>query len=259
MLIIPLVAFMSIALYVMIIILLPFNTQMATLLLFTLIAFWSRLPGVAVNDPTWLLYCADLIDVFSMIIAINIGGMQGAIFAFVTNVVPRFCGFYPVWISVMYDAIAQFIVCLMIPFIHIALGGDILISMSVYTLIRIIIIMPISYFLYPRPLVRWILEWISGLFGVFLANVFWAKLFGDYFDGLLARGAGFDWLLFLFATVVMLVFYLLYSSRKGSSVNVSRIVKNLIKNMVDKKNNDVKDECQDENDLKLLYNIKNKL
>jgi hypothetical protein len=260
MLIMPLVILISITLYVGIIILLPFNQTASIILLFALVSFWSRLPGVGINDPTWIIYCFDLIDMFSMIIAINVGGIYGGVFAALTNIVPRFCGFYPVWISVLYDALAQCIVCLAMPFIYHISGGDLINSMIIYTVLRIIIIMPISFFLNPRPVGQWILEWITSIFGLFIANLFWTRIFGSHMNKLLEQGARFDWLLFLVVSLIIAIFYLIYAAKTGIKIklNLDGILRNVSKSIVhDSNDKTIKMEESSKEEIDDLKKIKN--
>ena len=77
----PLVLITTGVLYVAIILSLPFSKVNATLFLFALIGFWSRLPGVGMPHPFFILYNMDFIDVFSIIIAVNLGGPTAALFS----------------------------------------------------------------------------------------------------------------------------------------------------------------------------------
>ena len=227
----PLVLVITVVLYGLILITLPFNAVHATVFLFGLIAFWSRLPGVAVKDPSYILYLADFVDLFSLIIAVNLGGFYGGIFALIFNILPRVCGFYPLWYMVIEDGIGQFLVCLIIPFFHAAFGGDILISMIIYTILRVVIILPVDFFLYPASKVQWIIEVVVGLFALFIINGFYAKVFGGFFDGLLKQGVHFSWLLFLFATVIILVFYIAVfrRSEKTNRLDITAIFRWILK------------------------------
>lgn len=224
----PVIIVSTVAMYVLLLLSLPFSPGLATVLLFMLIGFWSRLPGAGIPDPTWILYNLDLVDLFTLIIAINMGVPAALLFLILTNMIPRFGGFYPSWICVLYDTGAQAVACLFIPFLHVMAGGNILVSMIIYTTIRAIVCMPLSYIFFPRPIVQWVLEWTTALFGAYLANVLYAKFFGSFFDNLLQEGAKFNWILFLFATVVILIFAVTvfgFSPKKASIQAGKSIVK----------------------------------
>ena len=235
----PVVLTTTVVLYAGILLTLPFNPVYATVFLFTLIAFWSRLPGVGIIDPSYIIYLADFVDLFSLIVAINIGGFYGGLVALFGNIISRFCGVYPMWYMVVEDAIGQFIVCLMIPFIHVALGGDIFISMIIYTVLRVVIILPVDFFLYPASKVQWLIEVVVGLVGVFIINGFYAKTFGGFFDNLLKSGVNFSWPLFFFVTIVILLFYLFVfgrsTSKKGPGVAMT--IKGIVHKHRKKKSN----------------------
>jgi hypothetical protein len=233
------VLFTTVVLYAGILIALPFNPIYATIFLFTLMAFWSRLPGVGIIDPSYILYLTDFVDLFSLIVAINLGGFYGGLIALFGNIVPRFCGVYPMWYMVIEDAIGQFIVCMVIPLIHVAMGGDIFVSMIIYTILRIILILPVDFFLYPGSKVQWIIEIVVGMVGLFIINGFYAKSFGLFFDGLLAKGVQFSWPLFFFVTAIILIFYItLFGRSKKSTFSIKNTVTGIIKKHKKKKQQD---------------------
>lgn len=227
----PLVLVFTVVLYGLILITLPFNVTYATIFLFSLIAFWSRLPGVGIRDPSYIIYLADFVDLFSLIVAINIGGFAGGLIALFGNIAPRLCGFYPYWYMVLEDGIGQFLVCLIIPWFHVAMGGDILISMIIYTILRIVIILPVDFFICPYSKVQWVIEIIVGGIGLFVINAFYAKMFGGFLDGLLQKGVQFSWTLFLFASAVILIFYILVfkQSKESKSPKARNLFQDFIK------------------------------
>ncbi|MFT4303676.1 MAG: hypothetical protein ACMXYG_03860 [Candidatus Woesearchaeota archaeon] len=205
----PLVLLTTGILYFLTIFFLLFNVVYATLFLFMIIAYWTRLPGVAVPTPYFpVIWVADMVDLFTLIVAINLGGWVGAFFGLFANVWARACGIWPSWRFTMEDALSQFVICFFIPFIHIALGGDIFVSMVAYTLIRGIFLLPLTWFLRVVPITQWAIEWVVGLTAILFINAFYAKLFGDFFDNLMQKGVAFNWTLFLFVTIVILIFYI---------------------------------------------------
>ncbi len=200
----PMVIFVTVFLYALLILFLPFSTAWATVMLYSIISFWSRLPGVGTPSPFYVLYLTDLVDFFSLIIAINIGGIPAAIFTLLINLVSRACGVFPYWMAVFEDAVAQAIVCLIIPFIHVATGGNILVSMIWYTVLRLIINIPLYIVLPdPTPFPQFIVEVFVVGAALVAINAFYAQLFGKFFDNLLQSGIEFNWLLFLFVTIII--------------------------------------------------------
>lgn len=197
------VNFVTIILYIIIIISLPFSQTTSTLFLFALIAFWSRLPGVGTPPPGEWLMLLDVVDVFSMIIAINIGGLQGAVYSIVINIGSRLVGNFPGWIVVMKDAIAQFIVCLIIPYVHIITGRNILVTIIWYSILRLFVMLPMRFFYAKYPLPQALFMMTVGGIALGFVNSFYASLFGGFFDRLLQEGVKFSWTLFIFATLVI--------------------------------------------------------
>ncbi|MBT3464727.1 hypothetical protein HOD20_04250 [archaeon] len=209
--------------YIFIIFNLPFNPATSSIILFGLIAFWSRLPGVGTPPPGDWLAMLDVVDIFSLIIAINISGMKGAIFSLVINISSRVVGSFPSWISVLKDTVAQFVVCLIVPFIYNLVGQNIIVTTIWYSILRFIIVFALRVFYAESP-------WFFAVFAIIGAgivqafiNSFYAGLFGNFFDNLLKSGIKFSWILFLFATVVIfLIKY--FSENKMALNNIRKIV-----------------------------------
>lgn len=91
----PLILFTTLTLYILIILCLPFSALYATIFLFALIAFWSRMPGVGVPHPFYILYNADVVDIFTLLISINVGIFPAIVFTVFCNMWSRMVGVYP--------------------------------------------------------------------------------------------------------------------------------------------------------------------
>ena len=220
-------------LYILMLITLPFNPVYATVLLFTLIAFWSRLPGVGIAHPFLILWVADLVDFFSLIIAVNLSGFAGGSFSLFCNLWARLCGFMPTWRFTLEDAGTMFAACLIIPFLYPMLGNDIFVAMIVFTVIRAILLIPINFLLYPGSFIQWIIEWSVGISAILVINGAYAKFFGNFFNNMLAKGFHFSWPLFFFATIVIIAFYFaLFGRNDDRSASVKKTVKGIIRNQV---------------------------
>jgi hypothetical protein len=244
----PLVLVYTALLYALMLVTLPFNQAYASIFLFQIIAFWSRLPGVGMPHPLYILYAADVIDIFSCIVAINIGGIEGAIFSFAGNLISRACGVFPSWTLVMEDTISQGLTCLVIPFINAAIGGNILVSIVIYSILRCVFAMPMDWFTYNVPRVQWIIEWILGIVVLFGVNIFYAKIFGNFFNGLLVKGVEFNWILFIFATLVIIIFYVSvfgFSKTIKSPPYLKIIIGYITGKRHEKKRNDINGDFED--------------
>ncbi len=193
------------ALYIGMIILFPFSPVAATIMLFALIAFWSRLPGIAIATPLWVLYMLDFVDLFSMLIAINVGGVAGGLVAAFCNFIPRIAGITPPWSDVVKDTIIQPIICLFIPFVY-AFVQDITVCMVIYTLLRQVGFF-IAHFVYPEhgSFPQFLVIFISYTSTQTFVNFLYGKYFGSFFDGLLSSGIHFNMWLFTSATILMLM------------------------------------------------------
>ena len=217
----PLVIGTTIILYVSILICLPFNAKYATISLFLLIAFWSRLPGVGIYHPFFIIYNADLVDLFCMIVAINVGGVEGALFSIFANIVSRACGVFPEWGAVISDIAAMGIICLMIPYIHQLFGEDLFISIIIFTILRALMWIPLDFIFWPQPPAKYAITWIGSVAANGFMNATYAYFFGPFFDSLLLQGVRFNWGLFLIITITIFAgkFYLYDLGKEDSWIS----------------------------------------
>ena len=227
----PLITVTTVILYALTILSLPFNTAYATIMLFSLIAFWSRLPGVCIMEPVRFLYMMDFIDIFAVIIAIYVGPFQGAAFALVWNIFPRLCGAYTNYLGNVKDGIAQAIICLIIPFVNIAVGGNLVLVMIIFSVIRMPLFFLLCLFIPHRTIPEQLFHIIVGGTAVVIINGFYAKLFGNFFINLFSKGASFSWVLFMVASIIILVFAVIvfgFSPKKTGrhiGTGIAKIVK----------------------------------
>ncbi|MCB9359382.1 hypothetical protein H6503_05605 [Candidatus Woesearchaeota archaeon] len=254
----PQVIVVTIVLYVLIIISLPFNAVYATLFLFAIIAYWSRLPGVGIPSPFFILYLADVVDLLSVIVSINVGPLQGAVFSAFGNFGSRLAGIFPKWWSVVRDSSFQFIICLMMPFIHDLSGGNLEMSMFFFTLIRRILFIFVYIFYQDIPLPNFIGLWIGATASSILINVFYAKYFGWFFDGLIQSGVEFNWLLFLIVTVIVLTGKVVFFGRSSVRwLDQSYILRRLFKGFSQSKRK--KRMAVNDDDARFVHEIMRKI
>lgn len=234
----PLVFVTTLVIYILMIISFPFNRQVSTVFLFLLIAYWSRLPGVGIPTPFFVLYQADLVDMFSLIVAINVGGPYGALFSIFGNIASRAAGVFPPWAGVINDAASQSVICMFIGFVH-ALTGNIFVTMMVYTIIRRLGFI-VGYFLsggaYGSPVYFFVILWPGATAVSLVINGFYAKYFGFFLDGVLKQGVQFNWPLFVFATVLIVVMWRLMVGRRSSQyLHQGAIVRAMFRKFVGEK------------------------
>lgn len=199
----PLVIGTTVILYVGILVTLPFNPTLAAVLLLTLIGFWSRLPGIGMHSPLYFLYLLDFVDIFTILIAINIGVKEAIIFSVFVNMWSRLCGIFPMWPAVIKDSIATGIAAVLTPFLYAFSGGDLGTTVVLFTIVRALMFIPMRIV----PFGPWSQFWIE-FFGagtaLVIINWIYAQLFGWYLEGLLQKE--FDWILFLLVTIAILGF-----------------------------------------------------
>ena len=73
------------------------------------------------------------------------------------------------------------------------------------------------------------IEEIGAGFAIFIINMFYAKMFGSFFENLLIKGAVFSWPLFLLVTIIVLgIFIIVYGfSPKRAVKKAGKITKNI--------------------------------
>lgn len=233
----PIIIFFTIILYILTIVALPFSTVYATIFLFALIAYWSRLPGVGTYHPFFILYQADLVDIFTLFVAIHVGVFEAIIFTVFCNLSSRAAGIYPPWQGVIKDAIIQSVIAMMVPLLYVIVDGNIFALVAIYTILRSLGFF-IFGFIWPMFSIPQLLFIESGAaIAVFVVNMFYAKLFGTFFENLLQKGVAFSWTLFLFATIVILIVSVIFfglSPRKLSR-KAKKVAKHIAKKAIQQK------------------------
>jgi len=251
----PIIIFFTVILYTLTIVTLPFSAVHATVFLFALIAYWSRLPGVGTYHPFFILYQSDLIDIFTLFVAIHVGVVEAIIFTVFCNLSSRAAGIYPPWQGVIKDAIIQSVIALMVPILYVIVGGNIFALVAVYTVLRSLGFF-IFGFIWPMFSIPQLLIIESGAaVAVFVVNMFYAKVFGTFFESLLMKGAVFSWVLFLFATVVILATSIIFFglSPKSMGKKARKITKNIARKTIQQKS------TQPDRDLQEMQFIKEQL
>jgi hypothetical protein len=214
--------------YIFMLVTLPFSITASTVFLFTLITFWSRLPGVSIITPLWILYMIDLVDLMGMIVAINVGGIYGAILTAFCNFVPRIAGITPAWSDVVKDTIIQPIICLIIPFIY-HFTNNIDICMIIYTLLRQFGFF-IANFIYPEygSFPRYLILFTAYTITQTFINYLLSRYFGNFFNSIIVAGVNFNLSLFMISTVIILFVFLFKSKDKFGLIKTIKILKRIL-------------------------------
>jgi len=232
----PIIIASTVVLYVLTILFLPFSAVYASVMLFSLIAFWSRLPGVCIYEPISLLYLMDFVDIFSIIIAIHINPVYGAFFSFFWNLYPRFAGGFKEWPNLLKDAGTQSFITLLCP-LFFAMTGSLEIVVVIYSVLRLVIFWLLNFVMPTRGIIEQTIRILISGTALLFINVLYAKLFGEFFSNLMKKGAAFSWVLFFVATIVILLFSILVMgfSPKKAGKSVGKQIKRVVRRQARKK------------------------
>jgi hypothetical protein len=215
----------TLVLYSLTIFFLPFNSLASTILLLALISYWSRIPGCNIHTPFFILYTVDLVDLFSILVAINVNPISGAIFSLFGNIWPRVSGVTPPWQGVIKDAVSQVIVCLFMPIIVLLCKNNLVYIVIMYTVIRRILFI-FAWIIYPYPsLIEFIFIWSGFTLSIMIINIFYAKYFGFFFDNIIKSGVSFNWWLFLGATIIIYISKLKFYGKSKNELNLKKRLK----------------------------------
>lgn len=241
-------------LYVLTILLLPFNPLYATLFLFSIIAFWSRLPGVCIMEPLPIMYMMDFIDILAIVIAIKVNPVLGGFFAFFWTLFPRMAGIMYPYLAIFKDALILGLLAMLSPIVY-TMTGSLLVTVMAFSIIRIPGLILFNLILPHRPFVEHTIRiTLSGIALTFV-NSFYAKIFGGFFTDLLEKGVAFNWILFLIVTFVVISFataFLGFSPKKTVK-NVSKGVVKLVRKNVHKNNSSSDREVKDMTQIKEMF------
>jgi len=207
----PIVLMFTGLLYILVLLALPFNTTLATIALFAIIGYWSRLPGVGIIHPFYILYQADVIDIFMLMIAVHVSPFAAIGFLVFCNVSSRAAGIFPGWAGTAHDCIIMSVLALITPLLYVVASGNLIMVIAIYSVLRIVGFI-IMGFIWPiRSIPTLLFEEAGAGVAIFLINMFYAKMFGNFFENLLQGDFGFHWPLFMIVSAFVWGF-LIYRS-----------------------------------------------
>lgn len=252
----PIVIVVTTVLYALILISLPFDQVQSTIFLFALLAYWSRIPGMGTEVGGTILFATDFVDLLACVLALNIGGVYGANFQAIINLISRFAGVFPRWETVVKDIIAQYICCLIIPYVHVWTGSDFTKTFIIYSVIRWFLFIPMRFVEpTPRPWPVFIQRIVTVQASTIIVNWFYGKYFGGFFNSIVAHGVQFNWLLFFIVTVVVIVGKsMLVKDTALRVINFNFLMRLLFRKFEGyKKKEEIKEDISDE---KLILNVR---
>ncbi len=216
--------FTSLAFFALILLFSVLNPLLATVLSFALLALWSRIPCMT-NDITKDL---EVIDLFTILLAINIGRFWGGLFGFSLMLFSRFYnkgesgGYSETPLYTVSDALLLFLVGLFAPEIYALVGNSLVFSLYVSTAIRYVLGYSFLAVFFPSEFFYWFRLIIPALATAYAANTLAALVLGDYVSGLLKNGLSVPWGLALLFFVVLAVATLLRFIGKHAQIEVER-------------------------------------
>lgn len=195
----------SIAVLALILLLAFIEPFAATLLSFALLALWSRIPCMT-NDITKDL---EVVDLFTILIAINVGRFWGGLFGLSIMLVSRLYntgesgGYSETPLYTIIDAFSLFLVGLLAPNIYSLAGNSLVYSLYFSTAFRYFLGYAELAVFVPSEFFYWLRLVVPALASAYVANTLAALLLGDYAAGLLKSGLSLPWgLVFLFFIVL---------------------------------------------------------
>ncbi|MBW2971621.1 hypothetical protein KY359_01165 [Candidatus Woesearchaeota archaeon] len=208
----------SVIIYIVILLVFPFSQFWATIILFGLICFWSRIPCLI------SMFTKDLevIDFFTVALALHIGGVFAGMFAATIMLFSRLFGPNEWYMYTIKDAISLFVCGVLTPLIFLFWGNQ-LYTLYTFTIIRYTLFIILTIILEPQYLMLELGLCAACIFEAFLTNTIMNKFFEGPLNSVLENGVVFNFTLFFFATLVVGFFYLV--SRIARWLEVRRLAK----------------------------------
>ena len=189
----------SLGLFLFSLFLIPFNTTLSTLFMFAVVGLWSRVPAFLSSFTK----DSEIIDFLSFVISISLGGLAGGLFGCLLMLFSRIFAplEYPGY--TIKDAVALFVSGISAPFIFFLTGGNMLLSMYGFTVVRYIIYILLTAFFEPQWMMLELGYCFLGIFTSYLSNTIMISVFGDFTTNILKTGIGFNFSIFVFIFIVL--------------------------------------------------------
>jgi len=195
----------TIAMYLLVIILWIFQSHYATIVLIGILCLWSRIPCMM----SMFTKDVDVIDFFVVFLAINLGGVFAGFFGMFMMFFSRIFGPGEPLDYTVKDSIAFLFGGLMTPLFYFLTGGNILLTMYLFTIFGRYGIYLLIDFIFIKGMFWTDMGFVvAGIPIAYFSNTILTSIFGDYLTTLFDSGLKLDLGLFLFVTVVIGVFYL---------------------------------------------------
>ena len=194
-------------LFFFIVILYPFNSKAATILLFWYISMWSRIPTL-VSDFTKDF---DVLDFFTVIIAVNVdsifSGVYAGLFAFSLWTITRIFGPDEPLAFTITESVAFFFAGFLTPIVYHFTGHNLLVTMLTFTAIRYLGIFIFVAIFFKNFIIYTTISLLCGIPIAFIMNKVVIKLFAPFFSTVFETGLKFNFPLFLFGIILTIGAY----------------------------------------------------
>jgi len=192
-------------LYIIFLLLLVISPFYAAILLFSIICMWSRIPCM-ISDFTKDM---DIIDFFSVLIAINVGGAFAGVFGMINLVLPRIFGPREYILYTIKDGICFFLCGLLTPFWYYVTDGNLLITMYMFTAMRYTFYILLTLVIDPSQIGLETFMCAAGIPVAYVTNTIYVTFFGKSLDNIFKKGLSVSWELFAFVTAVIIGYMVL--------------------------------------------------
>ncbi len=198
----------SIAIFILSLVLFPFNQTWSIVIILFLVSLWSRIPGFV----HFVFNKLAMNDLFTLIVAANLGGFTGAIFGALTFIVSRIFGPNEWMPYTIRATISLFVAALATPTIIASTGGVNMVALYwfqgiLYTVFYIQVLLfwreEIGIEIGLLPIV---------IFFDFIVTGYIADLFGQTTSDMLTKGLSSGWPFIIFSGIILIYIWI---SRNG--------------------------------------------
>jgi len=194
----------SLIMYILVILLVPISEFWSVIILFALICLWSRVPCLLSMFTKDL----DVIDFFTVMLAIHVGGIFGGVFGAAIMMFSRIFGPNEWFLYTLKDSISIMICGFLTPAFYFVFGSA-LYALYAFTLLRWIIYLILTWVIEPEYMSLELGLCTVGSLKSYLYNTFVMVTFEGFLATVFVGGIHFSVGLFLCATAVVGFFALL--------------------------------------------------
>jgi hypothetical protein len=176
----------------------------ATLMLFGIVALWSRVPAMM----TMFTRDTEVVDFFTVIIALHMGPLIAAFFGSGMILFSRIFGPLEDLDYTIKESILFFVGAFFSYYVYTWFGASIMVTMFSFTFIRYSLAPVLDLVTTPgKVFLTLIILTVSAPIAV-ISNLLLVNIFGESLDVIFAKGAVISWELLLFVTVIIVGFFL---------------------------------------------------